>query len=493
MAWAPRRHSRFWPSLALLIAASPAAAEQLVMPFDCYAPQDGSVRLRPSEPQAYRIYGPRERHVFTVCSPVDDTRCRNWMIHRFDVDCGGIRVSWLEVANAAARLQRSRAWVEGGQMHLEILPLWTADRGRPIRRWWRNRGREEMETVSLPPGYAPTLGLPVQFVADNGARAEHGNAPGADEDGTWEAPAREALPPRSQDLSSRQPPADDKATLPSKARPLEAMPLPEKKPSKAADISADAASSSAKPAEKVPEAAKGDAPKLPDGIVTPTIINGANSGDAPGAGAPQSTPAATAPPPAAAPPPETGKEIASAHETIAPQTSVLDVSGLAAAPSAAPAPERQMAWAGGALAGVLLLSAIYAFSRRTGVASSTWDRQRDLGAVTFEAQANSGTSLVAVGEPALPATLPSERGGGVVSMGAPGDGDIPTSVADALAILGTNADAPTEVIKKIVDGLRQSWHSDLARSEEDRLFRERRMQQVNAAWELVLRSRRAAA
>jgi hypothetical protein len=70
---------------------------------------------------------------------------------------------------------------------------------------------------------------------------------------------------------------------------------------------------------------------------------------------------------------------------------------------------------------------------------------------------------------------------------------MPASLPEAFAVLGANADASTEVIKKIVDGLRQSWHSDLARSEEDRLFREQRMQQLNAAWELILQSRRAAA
>ncbi len=40
-------------------------------------------------------------------------------------------------------------------------------------------------------------------------------------------------------------------------------------------------------------------------------------------------------------------------------------------------------------------------------------------------------------------------------------------------------------MKKIVDGLRQSWHPDLARTEADRRLREVRMKQINAAWEIL--------
>lgn len=48
------------------------------------------------------------------------------------------------------------------------------------------------------------------------------------------------------------------------------------------------------------------------------------------------------------------------------------------------------------------------------------------------------------------------------------------------------------MIKKIVDGLRQSWHPDLAKSEDDRLYREQRVTQINVAWD-ILSGRRSAA
>jgi len=69
---------------------------------------------------------------------------------------------------------------------------------------------------------------------------------------------------------------------------------------------------------------------------------------------------------------------------------------------------------------------------------------------------------------------------------------VPTTYAQALDILGASPDASVAAIKKIVDGLRQSWHPDLARSETDRAHRERRVRQINVAWDLVSQRRSAA-
>jgi hypothetical protein len=70
---------------------------------------------------------------------------------------------------------------------------------------------------------------------------------------------------------------------------------------------------------------------------------------------------------------------------------------------------------------------------------------------------------------------------------------MPQSRAEALQVLGVGvAPSATETaIKKIVDGLRQSWHPDHARDEADRALRELRSKQINAAWDL-LRAPRAA-
>jgi MYXO-CTERM domain-containing protein len=64
---------------------------------------------------------------------------------------------------------------------------------------------------------------------------------------------------------------------------------------------------------------------------------------------------------------------------------------------------------------------------------------------------------------------------------------IPQTRAEALQMLGmgVSRDATETAMKKIVDGLRLSWHPDLAKDEADRQLREYRVKQINAAWDLI--------
>jgi MYXO-CTERM domain-containing protein len=64
---------------------------------------------------------------------------------------------------------------------------------------------------------------------------------------------------------------------------------------------------------------------------------------------------------------------------------------------------------------------------------------------------------------------------------------IPQTRAEALQMLGmgVSRDATETAMKKIVDGLRLSWHPDLAKDEADRQLREYRLKQINAAWDLI--------
>ncbi len=72
------------------------------------------------------------------------------------------------------------------------------------------------------------------------------------------------------------------------------------------------------------------------------------------------------------------------------------------------------------------------------------------------------------------------------------DADIPATAFEAYRVLGLNPNAPDAAVKKIVDALRMSWHPDHARDEADRRYREQRIKQINAAWDL-LKARPAAA
>ena len=48
------------------------------------------------------------------------------------------------------------------------------------------------------------------------------------------------------------------------------------------------------------------------------------------------------------------------------------------------------------------------------------------------------------------------------------------------------------MLKKIVKTLRQTWHPDRANREEERLIRERKLKQINVAWDII-RGKRASA
>lgn len=64
---------------------------------------------------------------------------------------------------------------------------------------------------------------------------------------------------------------------------------------------------------------------------------------------------------------------------------------------------------------------------------------------------------------------------------------MPRTREEAFEVLGIGIapSATQTAIKKVVDGLRMSWHPDLAKDETDRALRELRSKQINAAWDLL--------
>ena len=107
------------------------------MPFACHA-AGGVVDLTPAAETSYRVYGTPERQSFTACSPLRPDFCRNWVLHRFDIDCGGARVSWLSVVDAAtAEWNPGHAWASGGQLHLRMGRWWGGPAAAPCRMGWR--------------------------------------------------------------------------------------------------------------------------------------------------------------------------------------------------------------------------------------------------------------------------------------------------------------------------------------------------------------------
>jgi hypothetical protein len=494
--------SPFSGLLVLTLAMSGAAhAERLTMPYDCQF--DGErVTMRASADRSYEIYGRHEREIYTACSPADANRCRRWQVHRFDFSCSGVRVPWIDAAAAGARSEGRDAWVEGGSFHLTMGPMWTNDRPSFRNRgWWQHRYPRDAygaddggRVVTLPPGYAPALGIPVTFT-----------------DTPSDQVAQAQFPPATVARAPAAAPKDKVPALPERA-PRNPTTPPAAAPAVVATAPASPASASAPKVATAPEASKAPSPTVAvPGSVTPTLINGPSA-------APEKPAPVPAPPNAASPAETSGVRVADASETTsATERATKDVAAEPApalAPAVAPtetasipAPphfdQKTIVMLGGAAAVLLTLtslvvSGLWRWSR--GPKRLPPPSTRDIASISFDGAPNGapqgrskGTSL-SIYPKAAPPTLqaPPPLLPGNAGFGSLDDVPIPATYPEALEVLGAGPDASLVAIKKIVDGMRQSWHPDLARSEADRRVREGRLQQVNVAWDLVSRHRSAA-
>jgi hypothetical protein len=68
---------------------------------------------------------------------------------------------------------------------------------------------------------------------------------------------------------------------------------------------------------------------------------------------------------------------------------------------------------------------------------------------------------------------------------------LPTTVSEALDVLGVDPEASRDTMKTTVTRLRRALHPDYALDEEDRALRERRLKQINVAWDIVSGKRRS--
>jgi hypothetical protein len=358
--------------------------------------------------------------------------------------------------------------------------------------------------VTAPPGYAPAVGIPLTFSgADGNDVAEEPAAPPPPAVAAYveEKPAVPAIPelpvraPRQErTLAPPTPPAATPSAQPAPVATVAAAhdampPSPHESPTGRA-TAPGAAAAPAEPPSSQPGSKTGSTTgSNPGGF---TIIN-----------APRPAAAAPAPPPAAPEKIDTAAVTTPAAGTLEP--TIADAKTVSTEPPPAAQPELPpLPSADGprlesipiatavatavVLAGLAILGFWY-WRRAPAPAPSA---ARDFGAISLGG-GSQGSALAL--EPAAGAT-------GLETPRAPNDsavGDavmdelpVPTTYAQALDILGASPDASVAAIKKIVDGLRQSWHPDLARSETDRAHRERRVRQINVAWDLVSQRRSAA-
>ncbi|MTD94430.1 hypothetical protein GIW81_08795 [Hyphomicrobium sp. xq] len=470
-----------------LLCTTVAAGELLVLPYACRV-VGGEPVLTPAPDQGYRVIGRREERDFTECSPANPDMCRRWKLYRFDVDCGGQRLPWVSLSAAADTHNGGRSWVEDGRMHLEMPPSWSLRPDDPCARearyGWRagrhgrycaERRNMERANVEMPAGFAPMLELDAIFVADKGP------AP---------APQTAAAPV----VAERPVPKPIRAEAPAPAREPEKPVKAPAAPPVAKSAPVPAPSELAKP-DGTPPTATDPATETATGTpLTPTIIN-----------QPGLPSAKAAPEQVAIAPPETTAALAEAKVPPA----VVAESDTRQEPHADPAPPveeskskpiavtlvddltKSVSPALLGVGGVTMLGLLaLLFAYRRHQTEPAFTLARDIAAVSFDGRAG-GKELVRAGrslatsapEGATPQSPAPQRGGAPANWG----DAIPQTREEALQVLGMGvAPEVSEIaVKKIVDGLRLSWHPDYATSPEDRELRELRMKQINAAWDVI--------
>jgi hypothetical protein len=471
------------------------------MPYSCKV-VGGRPMLVPSEDQGHQVFGKREQQEFRACSPADPRHCRRWNVHRFDLDCGGVRVPWVEVAAAAGAGREGRAFVDNGRFELEMPARWGLPPDSPcarggdaesagLRRFCAERlaGMERV-TVAMPKGFAPMLGIDGIFVKD---AAQPGAVAEATPARRETVPEPTANPRRA--APSPQPGAEAVKTAPPKE------PAPAQIPPQTIEASKPQAAPPPRPAptelSAAGQATAGAAP------VIPQIINGAN-GPVPPHGGVAETGALPDPPsslPSPSPQGETAASAtaASASEVAGHTASVPDRVALAerdgvssllpAVLAGGPLAEHAVALTAGTLALLTLLTLAVVFRR--GRASAVPVLSRDIASISLGRDGAGETRHAAAGALAI---VPEPLTGREVAppreppgLPVPGGEALPRTRQEALEVLGMGIgpEVNEAAIKKIIDGLRLSWHPDHARDADDRVQREQRLKQINAAWDII--------
>ena len=526
---------------ALLLPVAAHANEMLVMPYSCTM-VGGQPLLTPGPEQGHRILGQRDQRRFSACSPVNPNLCRQWTVHRFDLDCDGTRVPWVSVVAATNEGSR-RAWLLDGRLVLRMGPQWSLAPDDPCaqepgaeRRFEYRRSRRYCAdrlamapppVAEMPFGYAPMLGVNGIFV--KAAPNVAGGSPPLPPIAAAPPRARAAAPDPMAELFPSEPQAErselpsdafaqDPPARPAPAIPAQAAPRPPTPPKVAATAPPAAVSPASPPASEGPKASPAEIrPGISEAKPAPRIATGASALKATAEG----PPGPPAPPPVAEAPkaspiaPRPAATETPKVATASPPPKAIEQPKVVEQPVSLPKPAAGPEGGGfsinllsvfrtttvGALVafGGLALGLLTAFAlaRRNENIRDSRKRPRDLASVSLDDKRAKPPARIGNARGNLPPNAAASAmsrvpGQSAAANGAAEWGDrMPQTRAEAMQILGIGV-APTAseaAIKKIVDGLRQSWHPDHAKDEADRAMRELRSKQINAAWELLRRQR----
>jgi len=426
-------------ALAALSWSAPASADSgLTMPFACEVNR-GKVELTPSPPRTYRVYGAPESRMFSTCAPGMPGGCPSLKLQRFDLDCGGARVSWISVSEALTRYTNNPGYVSDGRFHMMAAPAFRAAPGPcgpgapfgyPPRRMIGPYGYAPpipcnvpypgagpRQSVELPEGFAPPMARFAEFVA----------APAVPLPAKAPKPGETKTPAPSETPSAEG--ADDTATgsVPqAKPKPASAPETPKiVKPAPTQVATAEEPNAAAKRSQAMSEQRKSPSPELTSSIWTATLL-----------------------------------------KSWAPQIGFM-------------------------LIALSLVGTSLYVSFRRGPAT---------GLATF---AGSGLARMepaprddVIMRPAPHSTPPTPSSGFAQGSASPRqearpaptpsiDEWLPKSRTEALRMLGAAPDAGKDTLKRLVKRLRQTWHPDRAKHEDDRRMREIRLKQINVAWDIL--------
>ncbi len=495
-----RRVSRIIIALSVSLSAGSVAQarEQLVMPFDCSIEQ-GQLKLSPAADKAYPIIGPRDEQTLTSCGFSPSTGCRTIMAHRFDISCGGSRVSWMRVVGAIGSTAAVRSWIKDDRLNVE-LPSQDASAAKPVcfegpsrlgartGHWRRgvvvsntclpHRGKSRFDQMILPVGYAPVREIGARLAPLSLA----GDPPNVAE-GTASAPAGPSLIPVAF-------PSDE--TVLAKAYPAPSWkPLLKPVTREAGWVPAALGS------EWVTIVRSGDDP----------MVEAAAASGVFGAGSwvwlLVSMTVATVTVIARS---RTSPALAVKAAAISPNLPILlariGLIDLGAVRFDGEA-DRNLTGAGLTVAAILdqaetevaqlkdagplrevLFSELGLVEQRLANVDATaaeGQEEEAKCAPQFRVLVRELQRIRRIAESAA-ASFSCAREPAI----------LPKTTSEAYAILGVNPEVSESVLKKIIDALRMSWHPDHARDEADRCLREDRIRQINIACDLISQNRELA-
>ena len=478
---------------SVLCTVTPAGAELLVMPYSC-SMIGGRPQLTPSDQQGHRILTRREDKSFTACSHANPGLCRTFNLHRFTMDCGGAEVPFVALAAASLPGSGTQARLENGRLLMRMPQSWNMAPDDPcargpggdpygrLSRYCADRNAfSQPPLVELPTGFAPMFGLDGIFVAENGpvASASPGFAAAGQPVPAQKPAAVVALPKRRPDVP------DETKVAARNVEPQAAAAAP-------APVAVTVAPEAPVAAAARPVVALAEVIDRPDVATKPAM---------------PSLPLAKANEPARVAAGPVVSDGVAVRNSISQTTRAEDMAATRPVKiTAGTSRWWNSLWVWMAAGLVTLAGGGFLWLRRENSAPPAAEAPRDFASVSLPAGASSHAGdengfIVVPDAPAVPGALQLYRDGPGSLAPRPlhdpktpsvlASTEVPLTRDQALEVLGmgVSLDAGEAAMKKIVDGLRMSWHPDRASDEADRLLRELRIRQINAAWDILAAKR----